>query len=61
MISASTEGLLISIAGLLIIYEGIQRLFTPGTIGKLDIGIVVVAISGVLNYLMNAVKIVLTK
>ncbi|TWV15162.1 cation transporter [Bacteroidaceae bacterium HV4-6-C5C] len=53
LISASTEGLLISIAGLLIIYEGIQRLFTPGTIGKLDIGIVVVAISGVLNYLMG--------
>lgn len=53
LISASSEGLLISIAGLLIIYEGIQRLFTPGTIGKLDIGIVVVAISGVLNYLMG--------
>lgn len=53
LISASIEGLLISIAGGMIIYEGVQRLFSPATIEKLDIGIIVVAVAGLLNYLMG--------
>lgn len=53
LISASFEGLLISLAGLLIIYEGIQRLFSPSDIAKLDVGIIVVAVAGVVNYLMG--------
>lgn len=57
LISASIEGLLISIAGGLIIYEGIKRFFLPAEIEKLDIGIVVVAIAGVVNYIMGAYSI----
>lgn len=53
LISASIEGLLISIAGGMIIYEGAQRLFSPATIEKLDLGIIVVAAAGLLNYLMG--------
>jgi cation diffusion facilitator family transporter len=53
LISASVEGLLIMIAGGLIIVEGIRRLFEPSTIGKLDIGIAVVAIAGIINYVMG--------
>lgn len=53
LISASIEGLLIAIAGGLIIYEGIQRLFDPAAIGRLDIGIIVVAIAGAINYIMG--------
>ena len=53
LISASIEGLLISIAGGLIIYEGIQRLFSPAEIEKLDLGIWVIAIAGLMNYLMG--------
>ena len=53
LISASVEGLLIMIAGGLIIFEGIRRLFEPSTIGKLDIGIAVVAIAGIINYVMG--------
>lgn len=53
LISASLEGILISIAGGMIIYEGIQRLYAPAAISKLDVGIVVVAIAGALNYLMG--------
>lgn len=53
LISASIEGLLISIAGGLIIYEGVQRLFLPATIEKLDVGIIVVSIAGLVNYLMG--------
>lgn len=52
-ISASIEGLLIAIAGGLIVREGIVRLFEPATIGKLDIGIVVVAVTGAMNYVMG--------
>lgn len=53
LISASIEGLLISIAGGVIIYEGIQRLFSPAQIEKLDIGIIVIAVAGLLNYVMG--------
>ncbi|BEG99032.1 cation diffusion facilitator family transporter [Bacteroides sedimenti] len=53
LISASIEGLLIMIAGGMIIYEGVRRLFEPATIGKLDIGIAVVAVSGAINYVMG--------
>ncbi|MEG2156736.1 MAG: cation diffusion facilitator family transporter [Bacteroidaceae bacterium] len=52
-ISASIEGILISIAGGLIIYEGLQRLFSPTPIEKLDLGIVVVALSGLVNFIMG--------
>lgn len=53
LISASIEGLLIAIAGGVIIYEGIQRLFEPSTIEKLDVGIAVVAVAGAMNYVMG--------
>lgn len=53
LISASIEGLLIMIAGGMIIYEGFRRLFEPATIGKQDIGIAVVAVAGVMNYAMG--------
>lgn len=53
LVSASIEGLLISIAGGGIIYEGIKRLFTHAEIEKLDVGIIIVAIAGLINYLMG--------
>lgn len=53
LISASIEGLLIMIAGGIIIFEGVRRLFEPGEIQSLDIGIVVVAIAGAANYIMG--------
>lgn len=57
LISASIEGLLIAIAGGLIIYEGVKRLFQPSEIEKLDIGIVVVAVAGIMNYLLGLYSI----
>ena len=56
LISASIEGLLIMVAGGIIIFEGIRRLFNPSEIGQLDIGIIVVASAGVLNYLVAGGK-----
>jgi len=52
-LSASIEGFLITIAGLVIIFEAIKRLFIPVQISQLDIGIIIVAVAGLLNYLIG--------
>lgn len=53
LISASIEGILIFTAGGIIIYEGIRRIFDPSVIESLDIGIIIVAVSGAINYLLG--------
>lgn len=53
LISASLEGILIFLAGLAIIYEGIHRLFYPSAIGQLDVGIVIIGLAGAVNYGMG--------
>lgn len=57
VISASIEGLLIAAAGSMIIYEGIRRLFVPSEIGQLDIGILLVAAAGGVNFLLGRYSI----
>lgn len=57
LISASIEGLMISAAGAMIIYEGVCRLISPVEIESLDFGIGVVAFAGVVNYVMGSVSI----
>ncbi|WP_462280669.1 cation diffusion facilitator family transporter [Salinivirga cyanobacteriivorans] len=52
-LSASVEGFLIIIAGIIIIYEAVKRLFLPAEILQLDIGIVIVAVAGLFNYLLG--------
>jgi cation diffusion facilitator family transporter len=49
-ISAAVEGSLIAVAGFIIIYEAINNLIHPHSIKKLDYGIVLVAVTGLLNY-----------
>ena len=54
LISASIEGILIMLAGGLIIYEAISRIFSPPEeLPRLEIGIVIVALAGILNYLLG--------
>ncbi len=53
LLSASVEGFLIIIAGIVIIFEAIKRLFVPAEVSQLDIGILIVAIAGLLNYLIG--------
>lgn len=53
LISASFEGLLIIIAGGVIIIEGTKRLFSPADIQKLDIGIWIVFIAALVNYIVG--------
>jgi len=56
-ISASIEGLLIMTAGGIIIFEGINRIFEPADIQKLDVGIYIVAGAGLINYLLGVYSI----
>ncbi|MEN9445181.1 MAG: hypothetical protein RIS47_2072 [Bacteroidota bacterium] len=52
-ISASIEGILIALAGIFIIFEAAQRLFNPVEVQKLDVGIVIIAVAGVVNYILG--------
>ncbi len=56
-ISAAIEGSMISIAGVFIIYEAINNLVHPHEIKELDYGIILVAITGLINYIAGAVCI----
>lgn len=52
-LSASIEGFLIIIAGLIIIYEAVSRLFDPFMPPKLDVGIIIIGVAGLINYLIG--------
>ena len=56
-ISATIEGAMILFAGILIIYESILSLLNPGEIRKLDIGLVIVAIAALINFLVGRAAI----
>ena len=50
-LSSAVEGTLIVIAGVLVIYEAVQHLIVPHTLEKLDLGFVIVATCGGINFL----------
>jgi len=52
-LSASVEGFLILLAGLIIIYEAVKRLFSPTMPEDLGVGIFIVTGGGVMNYLLG--------
>ncbi|MES2850936.1 MAG: cation diffusion facilitator family transporter [Bacteroidota bacterium] len=54
-VSAAVEGTLIAVAGFVIIYEAINNLIHPHSISKLDHGIILVAITAVINYITGTV------
>lgn len=56
-VSAAVEGTLIAIAGFIIIYEAFNNLVHPHAIKKLDYGIVLVAVTGLINYFAGAICI----
>ncbi len=53
-ISAAVEGSMIAIAGVIIIYESIKGLMNPRPLQGLDWGIVLVAITAVINYVTGS-------
>lgn len=56
-LSAAIEGTLITLAGFVIIYEAIDNFIHPHTIQQLDYGIMLVAITGVINYVAGYICI----
>lgn len=53
LISSSIEGSMISIAGALIILESVDRFLHPSDINSLDIGLVIVAVAALVNFVMG--------
>lgn len=53
-VSAAIEGALIFIAGLMIVYEAINQLLHPTGLHKLNVGIIITVITGVLNLALGA-------
>jgi cation diffusion facilitator family transporter len=53
-LSASIEGSMIFIAGILILYKSFDTLLHPRQIQKLDVGILLITISAVANFIMGS-------
>ncbi len=58
LITASLEGILIGIAGILIISEAVGRLGQPPQVLSMDVGIVLMFVTAVINYLMGRFSII---
>lgn len=56
-LSAAVEGTLITIAGLIIIYEAIDNFVHPHAIQKLDYGIILIAITATINFLVGYISV----
>ncbi|MBL0183955.1 MAG: cation transporter [Chitinophagaceae bacterium] len=56
-ISAAIEGTMITIAGLIIIYEALNNLIHPHTIKKLDYGIMLTGATGLVNFIAGYICI----
>lgn len=56
-LSAAVEGTLISIAGLVIIYESIENFIHPQPLRQLDYGIILVAITATINFIVGLIAV----
>jgi cation diffusion facilitator family transporter len=53
-VSAAVEGALIFAAGLIIVYEAVGKLMSPTHVTNIDIGIYIIAATGVVNYIIGS-------
>lgn len=56
-VTSGIEGALIAIAGIMIIYEGINSLIVGKTLNQLDWGIAIIAATAIVNYLLGYISI----
>jgi cation diffusion facilitator family transporter len=56
-VTSGIEGALIAIAGIMIIYEGLNSLIVGKTLSKLDLGIWIIAATAIVNYLLGYISI----
>lgn len=52
-ISSAIEGVLISIAGILILFKAINQFFIPNQLHDLDLGLYLIASTGAINYILG--------
>lgn len=50
-LSSAVEGVLILIAGVVIIYQAVHQLLVPHELHQLDVGLLIIVASGIVNYL----------
>ncbi|HEU5365587.1 MAG TPA: cation diffusion facilitator family transporter [Hanamia sp.] len=60
-LSAGVEGSMVIIAGFFIIYKSVQSFFYPHAIAKLDFGILLIAITAIVNFIFGKICIVTGK
>jgi cation diffusion facilitator family transporter len=56
-ISAAVEGVMIVVAGVLIIIESLRSLINPSVIHQLDVGILLISVTAVANYIVGLICI----
>jgi cation diffusion facilitator family transporter len=56
-LSSAVEGVLIIIAGLIIIYEATNKLLHPAQLKKLDYGIILIGFSAIFNFVMGYIAV----
>ncbi|WP_409966596.1 cation diffusion facilitator family transporter [Mycovorax composti] len=56
-LSAAVEGILIGATGIFILYEAIRKLINPVPVERVDLGIILIAITAIINYALGAVCI----
>ncbi|WP_426275485.1 cation diffusion facilitator family transporter [Chryseobacterium sp. S-02] len=56
-VTSGIEGALIAIAGVIIIYEGINSLIVGKILNKLDWGIFIIATTAIINYLLGYISV----
>jgi len=56
-LSAAVEGALITMAGFIIIYEAIYGLIHPHVVKKIDFGIILIGITGAINFVVGYISV----
>jgi cation diffusion facilitator family transporter len=54
-VSAAVEGVMIVVAGVLIIVESLRNLVSPSAISQLDIGIILIAVTAAVNFVVGGI------
>jgi len=57
LLTASIEGILIIVAGIIIMIEAFSRLGNPPVLPKMDIGIILITITGIINFILGKYSI----
>jgi cation diffusion facilitator family transporter len=61
LITASVEGIMIAVAGVLIIVEAVKRMNHPPLVSKLDTGIILMVVTAIVNFAMGRYSLVVGK